>query len=213
VPNTPPFPIDGISLGAASIGSELPVDPGPHTVTAKAPGYKPFTNSFNIAEKEMKTVEITLEHAPAVDDGQPADPDSSLRPGPRDAEPRKSTLLIPLVVGGAGVASLITSGIFFALRSSAIKDLDNGCGADHVSCPGNLQSTYDHGKTYNVVADVTLILGIAGVGTGAVLYFMQKSRTLHRRTPRSRSCPAHPAHKPAPLSSAASNRAALTEPL
>src|SRR5687767_2188433 len=37
--------LDGIDLGASSVGVEVPLDPGPHTVTASAPGYEPFTTT------------------------------------------------------------------------------------------------------------------------------------------------------------------------
>ena len=172
--------LDGISLGSSSVGSELPVDPGPHTITAKAPGYKPFTTSFNMAEKESKTVELTLEKIiMAADPTADMNTGSAATPGNGGAEkpaepPHKPNRLLPIVVGSVGVASLITSGIFFALRSGTIKDLNNGCGADHNNCPTDLQSTYNKGKTYNTVADVTLGVGIVGVAAGTVLFLLQK---------------------------------------
>jgi hypothetical protein len=78
-------------------------------------------------------------------------------------------------VGGVGVASLAASGVFFLLRSKSIKSLEDSC-PTRVSCPASEQSTYDRGKTYTVVADVTLGIGIAGVATGATLFFLNKKK-------------------------------------
>src|SRR5262245_40360401 len=37
--------LDGVSLGASSIGTKLPVDPGPHRIEALASGFKPFRST------------------------------------------------------------------------------------------------------------------------------------------------------------------------
>jgi hypothetical protein len=167
--------LDGVSLGSASIGVKLPVDPGPHTVEGRAAGFKPFSVSFEVAEKESKQVEVKFERLPPA--VASVEPSASPRAGSGErATPAASgPNLLPFVVGGAGVASLGASAIFFVLRQNAISTLDRQCVLPPGnSCPPEAQSTYDNGKTYTVLADVTLGVGIVGVGVGAVLWFTQK---------------------------------------
>jgi hypothetical protein len=166
--------LDGVSLGAASIGVKLPVDPGPHRLEALASGFKPFRTTIEIAEKESKKVEITLERIPAP--VQKPDPVASTSTAGADVgvEPPRTNVL-PFVVGGVGVASLGAGVVFLLLRQSAINTLDAECTLPPGrACPAGSQSTYDQGKTYNLLANVTLGVGVAAVGAGTVLYFTQK---------------------------------------
>jgi hypothetical protein len=173
--------LDGIALGAASVGGEMPIDPGPHTIEARAPGFNMFMTSFSIAEKEVKAVEVTLAKATLAGVHSPAEAPEEGRAHGRDAakssEPGRATNVVPYVVGGVGVASLVSSGIFFLLRAGAVSDLDAMCGPER-RCPAEAISTFDKGRTYTTVADVTLGLGVIGLGTGAVLYFTQAKPTV-----------------------------------
>src|SRR6187549_824707 len=56
--------LDGVALGASSIGIPVPLDPGPHSVSAKAPSALPFSPTVTIAENEQKTVDVTLSPLP-----------------------------------------------------------------------------------------------------------------------------------------------------
>src|SRR6187402_1988589 len=72
--------LDGVALGASSVGIPVPLDPGPHTVSAKAPGALPFSQTVTIAENEQKSVDVALtaepqevRPSPGVDSGVPAE--------------------------------------------------------------------------------------------------------------------------------------------
>jgi len=169
--------LDGVSLGASSIGPKLPVDPGPHRIEAIASGFKPFRATIDISEKEAKRIEITLERIPTP--AQAPEPAGSSGSGANDqVEPEAKPNLLPFVVGGAGVASLGAGVVFLLLRQNAINTLDRECTLlPGRVCPASSQSTFDQGKTYNLLADITLGVGVAAVGAGAVLYFTQKPKT------------------------------------
>jgi hypothetical protein len=166
--------LDGVSLGAASIGVKLPVDPGPHRIEALASGFKPFRATIDIVEKEFKKVEITLERIPSPIQKPDAPAATAPSGADTDVEPARSNVL-PYVVGGVGVASLGAGVVFLLLRQNAINTLDSECTLPpgH-ECPASAQSTYDQGKTYNLLANISLGVGVAAVGTGAVLFFTQK---------------------------------------
>jgi hypothetical protein len=158
--------VDGVQLGSSMIGKELPLDPGAHVVEATARGHKPFSETFDIEEKELKTLQVVL--VPLTAEVEPAE--AGKAQAPIDQGPERSPSVLPYVVGGVGVASLAASGIFYMLRGSTMSDLDSVCGPNRDDCPADSEATFDKGKTYTTLSNVTLGLGIVGVGAGVVLY-------------------------------------------
>jgi hypothetical protein len=149
--------VDGVSIGDQVIGTPMPTDPGPHTVEAKAPGFKPFRSSIRVAEQQSEVVEIVLE----------AEPPPPVANGGRGASQGGRSPVAGYIVGGIGIASLGASGIFFGLRAGKISDLDKAC-PNH-QCKPESQSDIESGKTYTTIANVTLAVGLAAVAGGVVL--------------------------------------------
>jgi hypothetical protein len=158
--------LDGELLGASSVGVPVPLDPGPHAITAKAPDSLPFNQTVTIAENEQKTVEVTLtpipqeERAPVNMQGPP--------------QPKPRSHVVPYVIGGVGVASLIGSGVLFAVRQSTLSDLEGKCGADRQSCPSTARGEVSNLKLYNVTAQVALGVGVVGVGAAVGILLWQR---------------------------------------
>ena len=155
--------VDGVSLGDQVIGTPMPIDPGPHTVEANAPGFKPFRKSLRVAEQQNEVVEIELEALPpppAIAGGTGA--------GARAGGGRSP--VYGYVIGGIGIASLGASGVFFGLRAGKISDLDKVCPPPDRQCPSHAQQgDIDAGKMYTTLANVTLAVGVAAVAGGLVL--------------------------------------------
>jgi len=153
--------LDGVSLGDSVLNVPMPADPGPHVVEAKALGFRPFKQSFRVAEQQTATILVKL-------DAEPVAPETpATAPGPRVVS--HSTRTVGFVVGGVGIASLIGSGVFFLLRHNSITDLDTQCGADRQACPDTARTAVDHGKLYTTLGDVGLAVGAVGLGVGAAL--------------------------------------------
>jgi hypothetical protein len=150
--------LDGVSLGDQVVGTPMPTDPGPHTVEAHAPGFKPFRQSLRVAEQESQSIEIVLEPEPAPP------PYARIPDAP---PPRGRSPVYGYVVGGVGLASLGTSAVFFGLRASKINELEKKC--PDLACPPSASSDIDAGKLYTNVANVTLVVGVAALATGIVL--------------------------------------------
>jgi hypothetical protein len=174
--------LDNIDVGGM-VGKPTQVDPGAHQLEATAPGKEPFKEVVQVAEGENKTVEITLKDTPGAK--PPPAASSGAAPPPTGTTGGTSTTsapppptapapasIVPYAVLGAGGVSLLASGVFFLLRSGAASDLDSKC-IQNV-CPTSLQSTQDKGKTMTLLGNVTLGLGVVGVGVGAVLLLTQK---------------------------------------
>jgi hypothetical protein len=163
--------LDGVALGASSVGVPVPLDPGPHAVTAKAPGFLSFNKTVSIGENEQKQVDILLTP-------EPQEPRVPLAAGPGGAsegeKPNKK--LVPYVIGGVGVASLIGSGVLFALRQSTLSDLEKKCGPDRNQCPSSAAGEVSNLGLYNVTAQIALGVGVLGVGTAVTLLVLQGKR-------------------------------------
>ena len=161
--------LDGVALGASSIGVPVPLDPGPHSITAKAPGALPFNQTVTIGENEQKSVDVTL--TPEPEEARGSATTTSLPPVDQ-SNPR----LIPYVIGGVGIASLIGSGVLFGLRQSTLSDLEDQCGSNHDACPSSAAGDYSNLKLYNVTAQIALGVGAACVATSVTMLVLQRKQ-------------------------------------
>ncbi len=158
--------LDGVVLGASSVGVPVPLDPGPHAISAKAPGALPFNQTVTILENEQKTVDVALTKEP-----QAPRPSVVAQASPVDkGNPR----LVPYVIGGVGIASLIGSGVLFGLRQSTLHDLEAQCGPNRDQCPSSAAGDYSNLKVYNVTSQVALGVGVACVGTAVTMLVLQR---------------------------------------
>src|SRR5262245_49706165 len=149
--------LDGTALGASSIGGELNLDPGPHEVRAHSAGKQNFTQTVELAEKDTKTVEVTL-----AGEADPERPIAGAGPAPEADQPhkdesqpgKKPSRVLPIVLGGVGVVSLGVAGFFFLKKQSAVSDLEDQCGPNRDQCPASAKGKYDDAKRYNTISQV-----------------------------------------------------------
>ena len=159
--------LDGVDLGEGQIGQPVGVDPGPHRIIAKLSGDKEFR--YAAFAKEGETTEIELAPPPEEEGATPAGNQPKAAGGDTGVtsdQVAKSSAL-PWIIGGVGAASLIGSGVFYHLRSSAQSDLDSGCRGD--VCPKSLEDTQSKGELYTTLSMVTLGVGVVGIGVATVL--------------------------------------------
>lgn len=157
--DTATITLDGVTLGDQVIGKEMNVDPGPHVITARATGFDSFRTTVRVDEAETKTVPVELT---PVAEPPPAPPPTPNGPAAEPSQP-----IAGYVVGGVGVLSLSAAGVMFGLRQSALNELEREC--TNNSCPPDLQDTADRGERYTLWGNITLAVGVVGVGLGAVL--------------------------------------------
>ncbi|WP_437960247.1 hypothetical protein WME76_11790 [Sorangium sp. So ce119] len=158
--------LDGAALGAAEMSADIPVDPGPHVVSARIGDREVARETVTLAEGEAKTVEVAIAEPPAEPPpaAQAPEPPPAAAPAPA-ARPSR----VPgLVVLGAGVASGAVGGVFLGLRAGTLSDLDALCGGD-TRCPPSARPTADRGRLYTGVAEVAIGLGVVGVAAGIAL--------------------------------------------
>ncbi|WP_437593398.1 PEGA domain-containing protein [Sorangium sp. So ce1000] len=163
--------LDGAALGASEMSADIPVDPGPHVVSARVGDREAARETVTLEERDAKTVEITIADLPAAPQPASASPaaasaESSRRGAPSPAGRRSK---VPgLVVLGAGIASGAAGGIFLGLRAGTLSDLDALCGGDR-SCPPSARPVADRGRLYTGVAEAAIGLGVVGVAAGIAL--------------------------------------------
>ncbi len=106
---------DGVALGAATWAAALPVDPGPHTLVAKAPHRK--TWSTTVSCKEGAAAVVVVPELESVTESAAAGP---LRPATATATPKpppvRDTYARPLAItltaaGGVAVATGLSLGL------------------------------------------------------------------------------------------------------
>jgi hypothetical protein len=99
---------DGAALPLAALGETIPLDPGPHTFEATAPGYRKDEKRVELDEGENATVELLLV-------AESADPKQT--PPPDKLPPGKTSGRVPVwayIAGGVGLAA-IGGAVFFRI--------------------------------------------------------------------------------------------------
>jgi hypothetical protein len=174
---------DGKALSDALWNSPIPVDPGPHTLEASAPGKQPWSTSVNIAQGPHQ------EHivVPPLED-QPIEQTVLAPPTPPPAEPattfggstQKTLGWVLLGVGGAGV---VTSGVLALLARGDDRDAEAECRPDNEQlCNPAGVALGQSARTKATWAGVSAGVGLAALGAGVTLLLTAPSSPgAHRR--------------------------------
>jgi hypothetical protein len=185
-PDVSQVALDGSPLGREQWVVPFPIDPGVHTLTFGAPGFKPGSQTVHITAAGTSRLAISpLEREPAVVPSTPPEPvpppavpavapvlqavppaPDSPQPQPAGAPPRASNAL-GWIVGGAGVVGL-GIGAAFGMRAISLKgDADLQC-RNHLCTPQGVSHIED-AKAAATVSTVGLAAGVVGIGVGAWL--------------------------------------------
>jgi serine/threonine-protein kinase len=173
---------DGMVVSSVEWGQAIPVDPGTHTVQARAPGYAEWTVAAATLEGSLVTVTVPpLEALPAQAPPPPATAAAPAPPAPGPAapaaeqparEPGDSPLRTTgLVVGSAGIAGLVVSGTFAAFAKAHYNDSLKNCEQGNPNlCNSTGVNQRGDARTYGDVATVALCFGAPALVAGAVLW-------------------------------------------
>jgi len=150
---------DGVELGAASLETALPVDPGPHQVSAGAPGHQ--TRVFDVVLREGESKSLDVEPGPRVN-GAPVTNVTA------DTAPSSSQRTMGYVLGGVGVAGLVVGTVAGVMVLDRKSTVDDNCNASKVCNQEGLDAA-ESGRTLGVVTTTGLVVGALGIGIGAYL--------------------------------------------
>lgn len=146
--------LDARSLDSSHFGRPLGVAPGPHRLSARAPGRTSLTRELNLAAGSLETTVVTLGRT---------DPPSETGTG------RASPLRTVGFVGvGLGVVSLGTAAATWLIAEKKYDELGSLCGTTPCQASG-VETLIDEGKRLDTVTNVALGVGLASLVTGAAL--------------------------------------------
>ncbi|MCC6216541.1 MAG: PEGA domain-containing protein [Polyangiaceae bacterium] len=165
--------LNGTSLGETSLAAPIPVDPGPHSVEASAPGRRPFSVTVRAAERETVEVKIVLERALEAPAGDARAPRGAAPAAARDEAVGGGPPPLAWVAAGVGAVALVGAGATWALRQDRKAELDAACGPDRQQCPPSARGTYDDAKLYDTLSPVLLGVGVVGIGAAAALWWLR----------------------------------------
>jgi len=159
--------LNGVAIPDASLGSALPVDPGPQRIVFQAAGYRTLTLEAQVpAGPSSMSLEVpALTPAPEATRA-PAAADTPHHAGPKPGATQRT---LGWALGGLGVLSFAGSGVL-ALRAHSLDqqshahclvDEPNACDAEGASLRGQA-------STYGNVATGAFIAGAALTTTGIV---------------------------------------------
>ncbi|MFO0619633.1 MAG: hypothetical protein U0414_44025 [Polyangiaceae bacterium] len=160
--------LDGVELQPTQLDKPMAVDPGERVVTVVVSGKTASTKKIKLAEGASESVEVAIP-APAEPPGGGGGAGGG-EPTPRSTGPSVPGVVLTTI----GAATSVVGIVFIGLRQKAIGDLDTLCGGDD-TCPKSAESTYDEGRTFTGVAEVTIPVGVIALTTGIVLLATKKS--------------------------------------
>jgi hypothetical protein len=158
---------DGVELGAASLGIEVPVDPGAHELVVSMAGHADRKVSVQLAEAEFKR--LVLEAGPTVaseSNGAHGEAAAS------SSTSGSSTATAGYVVGGIGAAGIVTSLVLGAMVLDRKSTVDSECVGNVCSQKG--VDAANSGKTLSTISTIAFAAGAVGVGVGLYLVLSSK---------------------------------------
>lgn len=163
---------DGAPVDETVLGTAMPLDPGPHSISASAPGKRGWSKRIVLGGRSDH-VEVSVPVLP--DDMTAAGPDLTLVPPP----PPESALTpaidsiqrtLGLVAGALGIAGVATGTLFGLKAASDWSDTKEQCRA-FPYCGEDGARLANQAKTSALISTIGFATGIAGLSGGALLWF------------------------------------------
>jgi hypothetical protein len=167
--------VDDVAVPTAILDEDRPTDPGSHSVSASATGYKTESATVSVREGGESAVQLKLEADPNAVAPNPTAPPAAVAIAPAPAASPAPTpsskatterdlAIAGFVVGGVGLA---VGSVFGLLALGTKSTLDSHCVSK--VCPASEQSDIDSLGTKATLSTVGFGFGIAGVAAGALL--------------------------------------------
>lgn len=168
---------DGKPVSRAVFSVPIPLDPGEHTIAARAPGYEPFEVQVLVStQPEHQTINIPpLKALPQAAEPSPAP--APAKPGLAVAPPPPPPPLDSgagqrtwgLVAGAVGLVG-VGAGAWFGLDANS-KDDDASKSCDGARCSSKAaEEISDQAQDSALIANICYGVGAAGLISGVVLY-------------------------------------------
>jgi hypothetical protein len=156
---------DGAALDRAVIGTAISIDPGHHTIEAKAPGKKAWSDAFDVT---VAPTQVSVKIPDLADDGGATQ--AQVTPVDKHSQ-ATAQRAIGIGVGAIGVLG-VTAGTIFGLRARSIwADSKTHCAAFPARCDQAGIDLSQDAQEAGGISTVAFVIGGAGLVGGAILYF------------------------------------------
>lgn len=195
---------DDAVVGSGQWDVPIPVDPGPHHITATAPNRRPWEVSVNVEPGAVVTVNVpTLEplpsppvqrvEPPALPAETPQQKRSeipaaaTLTPEPKSSSSsHQQFTTAALITGGVGALGLAAGGIFGLLSLQKHNAADGSC--DYDACNPEGVELRDQARTMGDLSTAGFVIGAVGIAASVTLWLTapEPQRMALRLPPRGR---------------------------
>jgi hypothetical protein len=175
--------VDDAVVDRVALREPIPLEPGPHTVTATARDVAPFRSEIALPEGGQVSLTISL---------APRSLPEALATVPRPSERGGASRTLGWIGVASAGALLVGSGTLLVVRQSEISKLDRACPGGvcgGVSNRSDLESTRNRAVIEGPVAAVLGVAGIAVGGLGAYFLFTAQDASHLSRGTRTRVAP------------------------
>jgi hypothetical protein len=173
--------LDGRTLAASEIGQPIPVDPGAHTVVARAAERVEWRSSFDLGKADEGTTRSLpvgpLEKLAPIAVERPTTPATpATTPALTAEEPRRPSGALRWVGLGAAGAGVVALGVGTVFGLSAKGKWDDakaaGCDDEGV-CPNRAAADLvDDARSKGTLSTVMIVAGVGLAAGGTLLYFL-----------------------------------------
>lgn len=162
---------NGTPIGSGAWGASLPIDPGDVVIEARAPKFKPWTTTLQIALKEQKSVEVPLLEAAPEPEPEPVV--GPVRPGPKEPPPPpeefwNTSRIAGVTLAGVGVVTMAVGGVFGYSALTKQSDSDAYCSGSTCTDQRGVDLSKDATRNANI-ANITIGAGALVGAVGALL--------------------------------------------
>jgi tetratricopeptide (TPR) repeat protein len=172
---------DGVRVQPAELGAPIPVDPGEHTVEAKAPGKRPWSSKVQVGADAAK-VQVEIPALDPADAGAPSTPENGVAarietgtPAADEPSSGSAPRTVGFVAGGAGLVGLGLGGFFGLRASSKWSDARDNCGSGTYDCSQEALNLASSARSQANISTVAFVAGGALLAAGVVLYLTAPS--------------------------------------
>ncbi|WP_146647362.1 hypothetical protein [Labilithrix luteola] len=170
---------DGEKVAEPSWGMSLPVDPGTHTLEARAPGHESFKTTVSLTKpgetKEVVVPKLADLPASAQQTSSPVKAETNDTPIGSDTHAGGGQRTAGLVVGGVGIVGLAVGTITGLMATSKNKDSKDQCPNAGPCASREGVDANESAKSLATVSTVGFIAGGLLAAGGAVLYLTAPS--------------------------------------
>jgi hypothetical protein len=155
--------VGGYPVAGPALEKPVVVAPGSTVVVARAEGYAELSRTVEVAAGGETEVTIQL-----VPDRPSAPPPAATTVAPPETSGRSPLRTAALVTGAFGVVNLAGFVVLGVIHNAKYSRLEDEC--PNKQCPASLRDTADSGKTFQTLANTSLVIGAVGVSAGAILF-------------------------------------------